>query len=156
MSYIVEIDKETIELDDEQQIDAVQINDSKFHVLENNQKYEVDVIEADFASKKILLAVNGNKYCVEIKDEYDLLVDKLGFAAANNQKLKNIKAPMPGLIIDVLVKPGQAIEKGDHLLILEAMKMENVLKSEGEGVVKEVLFAKGSSVDKGEVIIEME
>jgi len=156
MSYIIEIGGEEFELVDANDIDAVRINDSKFHVLQDNQKYEIDLIEADFPSKKILLEVNGNKYEVNIKDEYDQLVDKLGFAAANSQKLKNIKAPMPGLIIDIVVEPGQSIEKGDQLLILEAMKMENVLKSEGEGIVKEILFEKGSSVDKGQVIIEME
>ena len=63
---------------------------------------------------------------------------------------------MPGLIIDILVKEGQAIQKGDQLLILEAMKMENVIKAEGEGIVKSILTEKSKAVDKGQVIIEME
>jgi len=154
MAYIIEIDKETFELENANGVDAVQISDSKFHVLEGNQSYQVEIIESDL--KKITVEVNGNKYDVNIKDSYDQLVKKLGFATVNNQKLKNIKAPMPGLIIDILVEPGQEVQKGDQLLILEAMKMENVLKSEGEGIVKEVLFTKGSAVDKGQVIIEME
>lgn len=70
--------------------------------------------------------------------------------------LKDIKAPMPGLILDILVKPGQELVKGDAILILEAMKMENVIKAEGNGVVKEVLLEKGAAVEKNQVIIEMQ
>ncbi len=156
MSYIAKVENETFELDETSLVDAIQISDSKFHALENNRKYEVEIIESDFALKRFLLEVNGNRYEVKLKDKYDQLVEKMGFSAVNNQKLKNIKAPMPGLIIDILVEAGQSIEKGDQLLILEAMKMENVLKAEGEGIVKEVLFEKGASVDKGQIIIDME
>ncbi len=156
MAFIIEIDKDIFELEDANNVDATQISDSKFHVLKNNQSYQVEIIESDFDSKTMTLEVNGNKYKIQIKDSYDQLVKKLGFASANNQKLKNIKAPMPGLIIDILVEPGQSIQKGDPLLILEAMKMENVLKAVGEGVVKAVSFTKGMAVDKGQIMIEME
>lgn len=156
MAYLIKIDEDTFELEETNQLDAIQTGDSKFHVVENNQPYQVEIIESNFDSKMLTLEVNGSKYDVQIKDTYDQLVKKLGFATINNQKLKNIKAPMPGLIIDILVKPGQAVQKGDQLLILEAMKMENVIKAEGEGVVKEVFFTKGVAVDKGQVIIEME
>ena len=156
MAFIIEIDKDTFELEDANNVDSIQISDSKFHVLKNNQSYQIEILESDFSSKTMMLEVNGNKYDVIIKDSYDQLVKKLGFASANNQKLKNIKAPMPGLIIDILVESGQSIQKGDPLLILEAMKMENVLKAGGEGIIKSVSFTKGMAVDKGQVIIEME
>ena len=156
MAYKVEIDEAFFELENANHMDALQTSDSTFHVLENNHSYQVEIIETDFASKTITLEVNGNKYVANIQDEYDQLVKKLGFAATNNQKLKNVKAPMPGLIIDILVKEGQAIQKGDQLLILEAMKMENVIKAEGEGIVKSILTEKSKAVDKGQVIIEME
>ena len=156
MAFIIEIDKDTFELEDAKNVDSIQISDSKFHVLKNNQSYQIEILESDFSSKTMTLEVNGNKYDVTIKDSYDQLVKKLGFASANNQKLKNIKAPMPGLIIDILVESGQSIQKGDPLLILEAMKMENILKAGGEGIIKSVSFTKGMAVDKGQVIIEME
>jgi biotin carboxyl carrier protein len=63
---------------------------------------------------------------------------------------------MPGLVLDIMIKPGQTIEKGTPLLILEAMKMENVLKSEGDGVVKSIEVIKTQAVDKGQILIEME
>ena len=63
---------------------------------------------------------------------------------------------MPGLVLSILVEPGQAVQKGDVLLILEAMKMENVLKAAGDGTVKNIAVAKGAAVDKGQLLLEME
>lgn len=80
----------------------------------------------------------------------------MGLSVVASTKLDNIKAPMPGLIIDIMVKEGQSIEKGTPLLILEAMKMENVLKADGEGIVKSIEIIKGQAVDKGQILIEME
>ena len=80
----------------------------------------------------------------------------MGLSAIVAHKISNIKAPMPGLVLDIMIKPGQTIEKGTPLLILEAMKMENVLKSEGDGVVKSIEVIKTQAVDKGQILIEME
>lgn len=156
MEYTIEIDGDVFVLEDNNGIDAVQITESKFHLLENNQSYNIEVIQSNFASKTITLEVNGNTYQVLIKDSHDGLAKKLGFASINSLKFKEVKAPMPGLIVEVLVEIGQEIEKGDQLLVLEAMKMENVLLAEGEGIVKSVNFNKGTAVDKGQVIIELE
>ena len=61
---------------------------------------------------------------------------------------------MPGLIIDLKIKAGDAVKQGDPLLILEAMKMENILKSPGEGVIKNLKVKKGDHVEKGQVLME--
>ena len=71
-----------------------------------------------------------------------------------NSTIAEVKAPMPGLILDVLAKPGQEVKKGDQLMILEAMKMENVLKAQGEGVISGIEVAKGDSVEKNQVLIK--
>lgn len=81
---------------------------------------------------------------------------RLGLQAGGGQKINSVKAPMPGLVLEVSVAPGQAVQKGDTLLILEAMKMENVIKAAGEGVVKAIPATKGLAVDKGQVLIEFE
>jgi biotin carboxyl carrier protein len=83
-----------------------------------------------------------------------LLLEKLGMNNAASGKVNNIKAPMPGLIIELKVKTGDTVKAGDQLLILEAMKMENILKSPGEGVVKSVKVKKGDTVEKNQVLIE--
>jgi biotin carboxyl carrier protein len=72
------------------------------------------------------------------------------------RKVNDIKAPMPGLVLKVLVTPGQAIKKGDPVLILEAMKMENVFKATSDATVKEIKVAELTAVEKGEVLIVLE
>jgi biotin carboxyl carrier protein len=157
MNYQVNIEDNTFELTKEQlkRFDLVQ-NGENIHVLQNNTAFNVKVIATNFNEKTLTLEVNGNKYDVNIEDEYDMLVKKMGLSAFVVQKMTNVKAPMPGLVVEVLVEPGQVVEKGSQLLILEAMKMENVLKAEGEGVVKSIEVAKGAAVDKGQILIEME
>jgi biotin carboxyl carrier protein len=157
MNYQVNIEDNTFELTTEQLkcFDLVQ-NGENIHVLQNNTAFNVKVIATNFNEKTLTLEVNGNKYDVNIEDEYDMLVKKMGLSAFVVQKMTNVKAPMPGLVVEVLVEPGQVVEKGSQLLILEAMKMENVLKAEGEGVVKSIEVAKGAAVDKGQILIEME
>jgi biotin carboxyl carrier protein len=63
---------------------------------------------------------------------------------------------MPGLVLNILVEAGQEVSKGDALLILEAMKMENVIKASGDGKVRSVKVKKGDAVDKGLLLVEME
>ena len=71
-----------------------------------------------------------------------------------NVVIKDIKAPMPGLILDIMVEVGQEVKKGDALMILEAMKMENVLKSTGEGTITSIEVEKGQSVEKNNILIK--
>ncbi|HNM32873.1 MAG TPA: biotin/lipoyl-binding protein, partial [Chitinophagales bacterium] len=66
------------------------------------------------------------------------------------------KAPMPGLVLDILVEAGQAVNKGDNLIILEAMKMENIIKASGSGTVKSIHVQKKDAVEKNQLLIEME
>jgi biotin carboxyl carrier protein len=100
--------------------------------------------------------VNGVRCSVHIADQYERLVQQLGLSVGGSQKMNTVKAPMPGLVISVAVEPGQTVAKGDPLLILEAMKMENVLKASGDGRVKKVLVQKGAAVEKGQLLLEME
>jgi biotin carboxyl carrier protein len=94
------------------------------------------------------------KYEVKLKDKFDLLLEKMGFNNSAILEVKDIKAPMPGLIIDIKVEEGIVVKKGDPLIILEAMKMENIIKSPGEGVVKKIQVKKGDSVEKNQILIQ--
>lgn len=137
-------------------LDIIAEGENHFHILKNNQAFRAEVIDTDMANKTITVKVNGSSYEVKLEDQYDQLVKRLGLGKQTQQKVKDIKAPMPGLVIQIVAEPGQAIQKGDTLLILEAMKMENVIKSPGEGVVKQINAKKGQAVEKGYVLIEME
>ena len=127
-----------------------------FHVLSKSKGYNIEVLEANYSEKSITLLVNGNKYPLTVKDEFDLLLDKLGMSSMNDQKINEIKAPMPGLVLGVKVNVGDSVEKGDSILVLEAMKMENVLKSPAEGVVKSIHINKGDAVEKNQLLISFE
>ena len=156
--YKVTVDQKEIPLETQslQDLDIIAIGDNQFHILQNGVTYKANLINADYNNKTLCIEINGNKYDLSIADQYDLLVKKMGLSAGGIQKIKNVKAPMPGLVLDILIAPGQTITKGDQLLILEAMKMENVLKAEGDGVVKSIEIKKGAAVDKGQLLIEME
>ena len=93
-------------------------------------------------------------YSVDLKDKFDLLLEKMGLNNGATGKANNVKAPMPGLIVDLRVKEGDKVKAGDALLILEAMKMENMIKASAESIVKSVKVTTGESVEKNQVLIE--
>jgi len=136
--------------------DLLEIRDGKFHILQDKSSYEASVVEADYATKTFVIKINQNSYNVTLKDEFDQLAEKLGFSNMASQKMNNIKAPMPGLVLDVVVNVGDTVAKGDSVLILEAMKMENVIKAEGDAVVKAIVIEKGTAVEKNQVLVEFE
>ncbi len=134
--------------------DFIHISGGHYHILYNNRSYQAELVKVDHSIKTVTLKINGNNHTVKLKDKFDLLLEKMGISNTSSNKLNHIKAPMPGLIIDLKVKIGDEVKTGDSLLILEAMKMENILKSPGEGKVKNVLIKIGESVEKGQVLFE--
>lgn len=127
-----------------------------FHILKDHRSYHAEILAFDATAKRCTVKVNGKIHEVAIADAYDLLVKRMGLSANVQHKINVVNAPMPGLVFDILVQPGQEVHRGDPLLILEAMKMENVLKSPGDGVVKRVCVEKGAAVDKGALLVEFE
>ena len=136
------------------QWDVAKIADGYYHIIVDNKSYQAELVKADPATKTFSFKINGRVYSVTLKDKFDQLLEKLGMTNSAASKVNNIKAPMPGLIIDLKVKEGDAVKAGDTLIILEAMKMENSIKSPGDGTVKKIKAKKGESVEKGQVLIE--
>jgi biotin carboxyl carrier protein len=134
--------------------DVVNLSDRTFHILHQDRSYTAELLEMNAADKTVSLKINGHIYHVSVKDRFDLLLEKMGMSNLAGAKVNELKAPMPGLIVGISVQPGDAISKGDSLLILEAMKMENNLKAPGEGIVKTIRVAKGDRVEKGQVLVE--
>lgn len=137
-------------------LDIIQVKQGSFHLIKDNKSYNVELVKADYVEKTFTLNVNGNKYQLEAKDKFDELLHNLGLDKLVSGKANEIKAPMPGLVLDVRVEEGSVIKKGDVVLVLEAMKMENILKSPSDGVIKKINVKKGMAVEKNQVMISFE
>ncbi len=139
-----------------EEVDIVRDGDGHFHLLENGKAYRAEVIHANEIDKSYKIKVNGTTFDVQLKDHYDRLVDQMGLSALSNQKANDVKAPMPGLVLEVIAKEGDTVAKGDAVLILEAMKMENVLKAPGDGTIASIEVEQGTAVDKGQLLIKID
>jgi biotin carboxyl carrier protein len=137
-------------------LDAVVVGKDKFHVLKNDKPYNVEIIATNFLAKKYTVKVNNNTYEVAISNELDQLISSLGIERGKSKVVNAIKAPMPGLILEINVSVGQEVKENDPLLILEAMKMENSFLSPRDGIIKSIAVEKGNAVDKGQLLIEFE
>ncbi len=156
-SHEIELDNHQIKIDGkETDIDLVKLLDNKFHILQNHKSYSIEVIHADYTLKRFSIKVNNNIYDLNLQNELDILLDQMGMSGGNSDKMDHVKAPMPGLVLDVLVEVGQLIQKGDNLIVLEAMKMENIIKASGSGVIKSIKINKKDAVEKNQLLMEME
>lgn len=136
------------------ELDLINISASEAHILYQNQSFNVEVIEANHQDKTCKIKVNGTIYQTKIEDRFDQLLKNLGMDNLASNKVLEMKAPMPGLVLKVLVDTGVEVKKGDNLLILEAMKMENILKSTTDGTVSKVLVKQGDKVEKNQILIQ--
>ena len=157
-NYLITVNEEEFDckISDVDSLDSINVNAQTLHVLDKNRAYKVEIRHSDFLNKTISLTINGNIYEVKLEDEYDQQVKKMGLLAVTTQQLNEVKAPMPGLIVDVMVEVGQEIIEGTPLLVLSAMKMENIILAQGEGIIKSIEVKKNDSVEKGQLIIKME
>jgi acetyl/propionyl-CoA carboxylase alpha subunit len=142
--------------DDLQAYDVARLGEQSFHVLKGTEPFKVDVVHSDFNQKRYQLRVNGKLYEVLLSDGLDQLIGQMGFELGSSSAVAHIEAPMPGLILDIQVSVGQEVSEGDALLVLEAMKMENVILSPRDGVIKSIAVAEGAAVDKKDLLVEFE
>ncbi|MBA2610836.1 MAG: biotin attachment protein [Bacteroidetes bacterium] len=129
------------------------INSYQYHFLMNGKSYNVDVIKLNAEEKTMVVKINSVKFNLQLKDKYDELLHNLGLDNLASKKINEIKAPMPGMVLNILVKEGDVVSKGDALIVLEAMKMENILKSPSEGTIKKIAITKGTAVEKNQILI---
>jgi acetyl/propionyl-CoA carboxylase alpha subunit len=121
------------------------------HIILNDKSYQI-VLEKREGST-LTIRVNGKKMEVETRDKMTLLLESMGLQSTSEVKVNHVKAPMPGLVIRVLVEPGQEVKKGDALLVLEAMKMENMIKSPSDAVVSSIDVDLSQAVEKNQVLV---
>jgi len=151
---IVPIAKDKAQLNGEDKNWDIVGENGRYHLILDSKSYSLELISADYETKSFTVKVNNNTYSLQAKDKFDLLLEKLGMEDLNAAALNDLKAPMPGLVLSVEVETGQEVKKGDALLVLEAMKMENVLKAQSDAVVKNITAEAGKAVEKNQTLIE--
>lgn len=118
----------------------------------NNEPVTIEIVERK--RKNFVIKVNQKLVTIHVKDQMDKLLEKLGMDVLTENVLNELDAPMPGTIIKINVEEGQMIKAGDPILILEAMKMENIIKSPVNATVRSILVKQGQNVQKGDRLIE--
>jgi biotin carboxyl carrier protein len=134
--------------------DVIQIKENRFHAIVNQKNFCIEVLEFRQEEKTLVLLLNGSVYQVRLKDSYDELLHRLGMDSVSHHKANDLRAPMPGLVVKVMVEEGQVVKQGTPLLVLEAMKMENVLKATGDGIIAAIQVKAGQAVEKNETLIQ--
>jgi biotin carboxyl carrier protein len=127
-----------------------------FDIMHNGVVFHGEIMMDDSENRALTVKINHRVFQVKRKGELDEIIASLGFDKPKIRKLKELAAPMPGRVTSIHIELGQAIQPGDPILSLEAMKMENVLKAEGIGVVSAINIQQGDVVEKGAVLVSFE
>ncbi|HZI54851.1 MAG TPA: acetyl-CoA carboxylase biotin carboxyl carrier protein subunit [Chitinophagaceae bacterium] len=137
-------------------IDILQLSPTEFNIIKDHRNTTAKILEVSAFGKKLKIEIDGHSFTVEIKDELDQVLQQMGFGSASNKAIKEIKAPMPGLVLEIVVADGQEVRQGDKILILEAMKMENSIMIHADARIKKIGVIAGQAVEKGQVLVELE
>ncbi len=158
-SYTVKVDGNfdfPLSKDAISKLDIIHSGKDDFHILKEDTSYHVRIVSADFNKGLYTISINGNEHEVSIQTPLDELIEKMGYATNGSKNVNSISAPMPGLILDISVEEGQEVKEDEQLLILEAMKMENIITSPRNGVIKKIMVNQGDAVDKKQLLIEFQ
>jgi len=124
-----------------------------YSLLAEGRSFEANVYPEDDAWQVLL---RGRLFVVTVEDERERALRARAGVETTDKRPQRIKSPMPGLIVEVRVQPGQEVKKGETLLILESMKMQNEIKAPRDAVVAAVFVQSGQSVNQGEALVQLE
>lgn len=128
---------------------------SRSLLLIDGQSLEVDVRGTGYDTGKTIF-MHGMDIPVTIEDFHLAQLRKTAGIKSGVEMHRTLRAAMPGLILNIMVKPGETVRKNQPLVIIEAMKMENIIKAQGDGIVKTVYVESGRSVEKNDKLLEFE
>ena len=134
--------------------DLVRTGPSAFSLVRNGRSHRVLVLKEDRENGTVRLRIGAHTYTVQLQDDRTRLMQTLGLDKAAT-KVKEMKAPMPGMVLNILVKPGDAVKKNDPILVLEAMKMEIRVSAPRDGVVGKLFVQQGQTVEREQVLVEI-
>ena len=137
-------------------VDLVKRSPAEFHLIKDHRSINAKLVETDITGKKLKIEAEGEIFDIEIKDELDQLLEMMELGSASNKQVREIRAPMPGLVLEIAITDGQEVNEGDKILILQAMKMENIIILHMPAKIRKVVVAAGQAVEKGQVLVELE
>ncbi|HLF65207.1 MAG TPA: acetyl-CoA carboxylase biotin carboxyl carrier protein subunit [Saprospiraceae bacterium] len=138
------------------QADIVQISEDTVHLIDGHQSHLVQLVHADYTAKQFVLRIDGKDINVKLRDEVESRIHAMGFDIGRNHvKLRQVSAPMPGMVLKVQVHEGDHVKEGQPIIILEAMKMENVLNAPVNGVISKIFVQEKQNVDKNQLLVEL-
>jgi biotin carboxyl carrier protein len=131
-----------------QQIDEqsgyIRLGSKTYHI------YDISIKDGELS-----YTIDGNRFTIPYKDEQAILLSKMGFKSSKSSNQGFIKSPMPGKIIAIRKQQGDTVSAGETVVVLEAMKMENELKSPVNGTVQNIVVSAGQSVEKNTLLLEI-
>lgn len=136
-------------------VDIIQVSPTECNLLQKHRSVNAVLIQADASAKMQTMEIEGAHFEIQIKDELDLMLDKMGYSTVVGKKIKEVIAPMPGLVLQITVSEGQKVHEGDTILILVAMKMENSIVINTEAIIQRIAVSAGQAVEKGQVLVEI-
>ena len=140
---------------DEATYDLLKNGDNGYHLIYNNQSFNIEVLNKDNHSGELTLKINGRVISTQLQNKLADLLKKMGMDN-NKKRLKDLKAPMPGLVLDIMVKEGEEVTEGQELIVLEAMKMENAIKSPQDGIIDKIQIDKQDKIDKNHTLLSFQ
>ena len=140
------------------EFEVLEINHEKNEIIlqKGSQKFHCKILKKNNKDQLFVIKINGNISTIRIVKAVEKTIEKLGINKKSQQNINILKAPMPGLILKLMVKVGDQIKEGEALIILEAMKMENILSSPVDGTIKEIKVKPQQTVEKNNVLINFE
>jgi acetyl/propionyl-CoA carboxylase alpha subunit len=133
-----------------------QVSPELIQINYKNKNYEFRIESIAMDKNEVELKHLKRKLTIRIEDHLQQIIQSLGYNSLKSKHTDSLLAPMPGLVIEVVAKAGDEVKKGDHLISLEAMKMENILKAAHDGIIKEVKVKKSDKVEKNQVLLLFE
>jgi biotin carboxyl carrier protein len=140
---------------EKKEISSFVLGESRSIIIIEGKSLEIDVRANGYDTRRTVF-MRGQEIPVQIEDYHLAQLRKTAGMAAGGKVEKTVKAPMPGLVLDVKVSVGDKVARGQSLLIVEAMKMENIIRAASDGVIKSVSVSNGTSVEKDDTLIEFE
>lgn len=139
--------------DEIESIPLKKTNPNQFYLLHKNRNFSFEFIDANLEKNCIELKSSNKIFQVQINGPIQQLIQTLGYHEGKAKHTDALLAPMPGVVLDILVTPDATVAKGDPLIVLEAMKMENILRASHDGVVKNIFVIIGDKVEKNKILI---